>query len=154
MIDLESADHTFSIITDFCQFGTKWRKRTKLLVGNMYEDDIARCRPTMCWPPRLLQQNSQKTPTTHRQHSQWSPLDTGSTTLPQTTLPSPGVLLAVQIHCSSNLTPCPGLHTSNDPTPPPFFFFCFPLFSVNNVFDLGQEVLHPFLQVASWLAPF
>ena len=51
MIDLESADHTFSIITDFCQFGTKWRKRTKLLVGNMYEDDIARCSRLCAGPP-------------------------------------------------------------------------------------------------------
>ena len=51
LVQLEQANHTQSIVTDFCQFGTRWRKRTKLLVGNMDPDDIARCCRLCHGPP-------------------------------------------------------------------------------------------------------
>ena len=46
LIKLQQADHTHVIVTDFCQFGTCWRKRTRLLCGNLQWDDVARCQRT------------------------------------------------------------------------------------------------------------
>ena len=41
---LEQSPHTIymSVITDFCQYGTRWRKRTKLLCGNLDTQDLDR----------------------------------------------------------------------------------------------------------------
>ena len=42
MQKLMSSPHTQVIVVDFCQYGTKWRKRTRLLAGNVEYDDIQR----------------------------------------------------------------------------------------------------------------
>lgn len=63
IVSLEKANHTFSFVTDFCQFGTRWRKRTKFLVGNLCEDDIARCRRLCQGPPGICSR-------THKHHLQ------------------------------------------------------------------------------------
>lgn len=46
LITLQNSPHTHVIVTDFCQFGTRWRKRTRLLCGNLQWDDAARCQRT------------------------------------------------------------------------------------------------------------
>lgn len=46
LVELQHAAHTQVIVTDFCQFNTRWRKRTRLLCGNLQWDDIARCQRT------------------------------------------------------------------------------------------------------------
>ena len=51
LVSLQNAAHTHLVETDFCQFGTRWRKRTKLLAGNMTSDDIARCSQLCCGAP-------------------------------------------------------------------------------------------------------
>ena len=40
---LLTSDHTQVIVTDFCQYGKPWRKRTRLLAGNVDMDDFKRC---------------------------------------------------------------------------------------------------------------
>lgn len=40
---LIDARHTQVIVTDFCMFNTPWRKRTRLLAGNIDELDLQRC---------------------------------------------------------------------------------------------------------------
>ena len=39
---LASCPHVCTVITDFCQYGCPWRKRTKLLCGNLDTQDVAR----------------------------------------------------------------------------------------------------------------
>ena len=60
LVQLEQASHTQTIVTDFCQFGTKWRKRAKLLVGNMDPDDIARCCRLCHGPPGLCSRTQKR----------------------------------------------------------------------------------------------
>lgn len=43
LVALQEADHTHTLVTDFCQFHTVWRKRTRLLAGNMDWNDFQRC---------------------------------------------------------------------------------------------------------------
>ncbi len=43
LIALQNADHTHVLVTDFCQFHTQWRKRTRLLAGNVDWNDFQRC---------------------------------------------------------------------------------------------------------------
>lgn len=42
LCDLENDADVISITADFCQFGKKWRKRTKFLCGHIPEQDLAR----------------------------------------------------------------------------------------------------------------
>lgn len=37
-----------TVVTDFCMWGTKWRKRTRLLVGNVDPCDVGRLRKLCC----------------------------------------------------------------------------------------------------------
>ena len=39
---LASASHVRTVLTDFCQYGCAWRKRTKLLIGNLDAQDVSR----------------------------------------------------------------------------------------------------------------
>ena len=39
---LEQQEHAVSIVSDFCQYGTAWRKRTKFLCGNIAPADLHR----------------------------------------------------------------------------------------------------------------
>lgn len=39
---LASASHVRTVLTDFCQYGCAWRKRTKLLIGNLDAQDVCR----------------------------------------------------------------------------------------------------------------
>lgn len=63
VVALEQSNHTHALLTDFCQFGTRWRKRTKLLFGNLAEDDIARCSRMCHGPPGICSR-------THKHHFQ------------------------------------------------------------------------------------
>ena len=45
---LENSEAVESIVVDFCQFGTAWRKRTKFLVGNIFDSDLERLRGKLC----------------------------------------------------------------------------------------------------------
>ena len=40
---LQGMSHVQVVVTDLCQWGTKWRKRTRFLLGNVAEDDAAGC---------------------------------------------------------------------------------------------------------------
>ena len=40
---LQGLSHVQIVVTDFCQWGTKWRKRTRFLLGNIAEDDAEGC---------------------------------------------------------------------------------------------------------------
>ena len=43
LVELQNAEHTCVFYTDFCQYKTRWRKRTRLLSGNLDWHDVARC---------------------------------------------------------------------------------------------------------------
>ena len=40
---LQGSSHVQTVVTDFCQWGAKWRKRTRFLSGNIGEDDAEGC---------------------------------------------------------------------------------------------------------------
>jgi hypothetical protein len=42
LIQLSNNSNTHTVITDFCQFGTPWRKRTRFLCGNIDKQDTER----------------------------------------------------------------------------------------------------------------
>ena len=42
MLELEKNDKVQIAVTDFCQYDTKWRKRTRLMVGNVCPNDVQR----------------------------------------------------------------------------------------------------------------
>ena len=46
LITLAGRPHVQTIVTDFCQFGTQWRKRTRFLCGNMDSIDLHRLQHT------------------------------------------------------------------------------------------------------------
>ena len=72
--DLMAAPHCVTVLTDFCQFGTQWRKRTQLLCGNLDSQDVARlerlcsgrglCSRTGCKHFQLTGSNRQSIPWT------------------------------------------------------------------------------------------
>ena len=75
MVDLQNAAHTTVIVTDFCQWGTKWRKRTRLLADNIELQDLERlqricrgsnglCSRTQCQHFQLTGSNSHGVPWT------------------------------------------------------------------------------------------
>ena len=43
---LQCLPHVQVVVTDFCMWGEKWRKRTRFLLGNVAEDDAAGCSRT------------------------------------------------------------------------------------------------------------
>lgn len=45
---LLDSHHTLVAVVDFCQYGTKWRKRTRLLAGNIDTDDFQRLLHRRC----------------------------------------------------------------------------------------------------------
>ena len=46
LITLANRPHVQTVVTDFCQFGTLWRKRTRFLCGNMDSIDLHRLQHT------------------------------------------------------------------------------------------------------------
>ena len=57
---LESSPHVVAVFTDFCQYGCRWRKRTKLLCGNLDTQDLHRLQ-RLCTGQELCSQ-------THKPH--------------------------------------------------------------------------------------
>ena len=45
---LQRDEHVTTIVLDFCAFGTAWRKRTRILVGNVQEPDLGRLFGKFC----------------------------------------------------------------------------------------------------------
>ena len=45
---LQQSSHTHTVVVDFCQYHTIWRKRTRLLCGNINTDDLERMRLRRC----------------------------------------------------------------------------------------------------------
>ena len=45
---LQVDERVATIILDFCAFGTAWRKRTRILVGNVQEPDLGRLFGKIC----------------------------------------------------------------------------------------------------------
>ena len=43
LVHLQGLPHVQALVTDFCQWGTKWKKRTRLLAGNISPDDAESC---------------------------------------------------------------------------------------------------------------
>ena len=75
LVDLQNSCHTTTIVTDFCQWGTRWRKRTRLLAGNINPIDLERlqrfcrdskglCSRTGCQHFQLTGSNSHGVPWT------------------------------------------------------------------------------------------
>ena len=60
MKGLEQAAHTRCAVTDFCQFGSRWQRRTKLLAGNLAEDDLARCERLCHGPTGVCSRTSKR----------------------------------------------------------------------------------------------
>ena len=52
---LQKARHTEVVVTDFCCYGTRWRKRTRLLCGNIDEADLMRLRRMCRGPPGICE---------------------------------------------------------------------------------------------------
>eukprot|EP00972_Heterocapsa_arctica_P006127 902429-Heterocapsa_arctica.AAC.1 len=42
MVALRGRAGVHEVVTDYCQWGKPWRKRTRFLVGNVAEDDLAK----------------------------------------------------------------------------------------------------------------
>ena len=75
LVDFQNSCHTTTIVTDFCQWGTRWRKRTRLLAGNINPIDLERlqkicrgsrglCSRTGCQHFQLTGSNSHGVPWT------------------------------------------------------------------------------------------
>ena len=52
---LQKAKHTHVVVTDFCCYGTRWRKRTRLLCGNMEDADLMRLHRLCRGPPGICE---------------------------------------------------------------------------------------------------
>ena len=60
MIRLLQSSHVRDVVTDFCQYGTIWRKRTRFICGNICEDDLQRFNRLCHGPPGYCSRTGQK----------------------------------------------------------------------------------------------
>jgi hypothetical protein len=59
LVALQNADHTCVFYSNFCQCKTRWRKRTRLLSGNLNWHDVARCQRVCHGSNGLCSRNGQ-----------------------------------------------------------------------------------------------
>ena len=51
LVRISQRDPVSTVVCDFCQFGTRWRKRTRLLIGHLHPDELTRLQKLVAGVP-------------------------------------------------------------------------------------------------------